>query len=167
MPTKLHPDYLGVDLKAQPFVDEYFAISKQYNIEFNNKVTIGFKNINYGNVIGICTIAPHWREIDLDIGYWLHSTNTSHLALVAHELTHCYCGRKHDYGDDKNYPETTEKRVNQVEEWFKQKSGKSVPGYMDDGCPLSLMYPEVLDDECTRAHWQAYVQELFDRCKPF
>lgn len=166
IPIKPRPEHVGVDPKAQSLVDEYFWLGKQNDLPFNGKVTIGFKDINHGDVIGICTTTWFWREIDLDKGFWDRSTQTSRLALLFHELTHCYCGRIHDYDEDKEYPDTVDARIKQVYEWVAHRKGP-IPGYMSDGCPLSIMYPEVLDDECTLKHYNEYIEEMFDRCEPY
>lgn len=166
MPIKIHPDYTGVDPRAQPIVNEYVWLSKQNHLDFDKPVTIGFKKINYKTVIGLCTNAWRWREIDLDIDYWNNSSYTSHVALLFHELTHCYCGRIHDYADGKKYPENTEDRIKDALDWFNKK-GPTIPGYLEDGCPSTFMYPEILDDSCTLTHYDYYIHEMFDRCDPW
>jgi hypothetical protein len=85
--------------------------------------------------------------------------------LLFHELTHCYCGRGHDFKKGKKY---TEKRLAKVlEAAIFQITGQPQPGYYEDGCPVSVMYPSVLDDECSKRHYQEYVAEMFKRCKPW
>ncbi len=166
MPVKPRPEHIGVDPKVQSIVDEYFWLGTQNHLTFNHKVTIGFKNINHGDVIGVCTSTWFWREIDLDTNFWAHSSATSHMALLFHELTHCYCGRNHDYADGKDYPNTVDARIKQAFEWIRDKNGP-IPGYLADGCPASFMYPEILDDQCTLKHYNDYVQEMFDRCDAY
>jgi hypothetical protein len=165
VPIKNHPEHVGVDPHVQSLVDEYVWLSKQNHIEFDQQVTIGFKEIDQGAVVGECTVAPTFREIDLDITYWNNTTNTTHLAVLFHELTHCYCLRMHDYGKDLPYPESSADRVKVALEW--RLHGGPRPGYWDDGCPASLMHPSVVDDDCVKAHYDQYVQEMFDRCEPF
>lgn len=163
--TKFGPEYQGVDTKAQPLVDEYMWLSKQNNLEFKHKVTIGFKKITEENVIGLCTYGHKWREIDLDLDFWLTSSLSEREALLFHELSHCYCHRDHDYGDGKNYPETEKLRIEEALEW--RKHGGPKPGRYDDACPISLMYPVVVDSSCFLAHYGDYVKEMFDRCDPY
>lgn len=160
---KLVPDYKDVDPRVQKYVDEYMWLSTQNNIQFYNKVTIGFKKIKDGNVIGTCTYGGFFREIDIDIDYWNNSTKAERMALIFHELTHCYCGRGHDYGENLEYPETEMARIARALQW-KMRGGPR-PGYWDDGCPFSLMYPVVVDDDCTLAHYAEYTAEMFDRCE--
>lgn len=162
---KLTPEHKGVDPRVQKYVDEYMLLSMQNNIQFYNKVTIGFKKIKDGNVIGICTYGGFFREIDIDIDYWNNSTKVEQMALIFHELTHCYCGRSHDYGENLEYPETEMARIARALQW--KIEGGPRPGYWDDGCPFSLMYPVVVDDNCLLAHYAEYTAEMFDRCEPW
>jgi hypothetical protein len=164
-PAKTKPDYTGVDPRAQALVDEFMWLSKQNHIQFTHTVTLGFKDIDHGMAVGICTYAPYFREIDLDVNYWNNTSNTTHAAMVFHELTHCYCARGHDYGENLQYPPTESERTTQALKW--RLEGGQRPGYLDDGCPTTFMYPIVLDDECTLKHYSSYVQEMFDRCEPF
>ena len=165
LPNKMRPDYKGVDPKIQPYVNEYMWLSTQFHIKFDDKVTIGFTKIDHGNVVGVCYYGGFFREIDIDSDYWEHSTTTTRMTLMYHELSHCYCGRDHDYAPGKKYPETEAGRRRQAEKWLKE--GGPRPGYWDDGCPVSLMYPVIVDDDCVQAHYNEYVKEIFDRCDPF
>lgn len=163
--VKIAPEYQGVDERAQRLLEEYMWLSIQNNITFYNKVTIGFKKIGRDDVVGLCTYGLTFREIDLDIDYWQNSTSSQKIALLFHELTHCLCHRGHDYSGYDKYPESYTERLIQALEW-KVKGGPK-PGFFDDGCPISLMYPIVVDDDCLRAHYDQYVKEMFSRCKPW
>lgn len=165
LPIKVKPQYTGVDPRAQSLLDEYMWLSEQNNIHFYNKVTIGFREIKQGNIVGYCTYGGYFREIDIDTNYWNHSTNMTKLTLLFHELTHCYCGRGHDYEKDHNYPETEAARIARALQW--KLEGGDRPGYFEDGCPFSFMYPVVVDDDCVRKHYAEYTKEMFDRCRPF
>lgn len=165
IPIKNHPDYTGVDPRVKPLVDEFLWLSGQNNIKFTDTVTIGFKKIEIENIVGLTTYTAFFREIDIDINYWNHSTNASKLALLFHELIHAYCGRGHDYGENLVYPSPTEIQVEDLK--WSIKAGHR-DGYRDDdGCPLSIMYPIVLPDSCTLTHYQEYTKEMFYRCNPF
>lgn len=156
---------MGVDPKVQKMVDEYFWLSTQNHIHFYNKVTVGFKNINEGYVVGLCTYGGLFREIDVDINYWNHSTSTSKMTLLFHELTHCYCGRPHDYGRHLKYPESAATKLIKLIEW--KIAGGPRPGYRKDGCPISIMHPVVLSDGCMMEHYAEYTKEMFLRCDPW
>ena len=159
---KTEPEYHGVDPTLQPIVDQYLRISSDNNVVFSNQVTLGLKNINEGGAVGICNYGKNWREIDVDKGYWERSSEVTHYALLFHELTHCYCGRDHDYGEEKMYKTVKELRK-ENEAGIKHAGG----GFYEDNCPTSLMYPIVVDDECMIAHYKEYVKEMFNRCEPF
>lgn len=163
--VKIAPEYSGIDPKAQQIYDEFILLSAQNNIRFYNKVTIGFKPIKIEYVIGICNRGAFFREIDLDINFWLHNSPTARMAVLYHELAHCMCGRGHDYGEDLKYPETAMERLARALEW-KAKGGDR-PGYWDDGCPISLLYPVVVDNDCLLRHYHQYTVEMFDRCNPW
>ena len=162
---KLVPGYRGVDNHVQRLVDEYMWLSMQNNIHFYGQVSIGFTNINEGNIIGYCTRGPMFREIDLDISNWNSSTVTTQMSLLFHELNHCYCRRNHDYAEGKEYPASYGARVGEALEWAVY--GGPRPGYLEDGCPASLMHPVVMDDDCMKNHYSDYTRELFQRCKPW
>lgn len=159
---KKAPEYHGVDPTAKPVVDEYLRIASHYNIVFNNQVTVGFKTINDEGAVGICNYGKTWREIDVDKEFWDESTDATKYALLFHELTHCYCGRDHDYGKDEEY-----KTVKELREENSRGEKHEGGGFYTDNCPTSLMYPMVVDDKCMIKHYQAYVLEMLDRCEPF
>lgn len=164
-PPRLYPAYPGVDPKAQKLVDEFLFLSHENHLTFNRPVTVGFTNIDYGAVIGMCHYGPFFREIDLDQKFWDSSTETTKLALIFHELTHCYCYRDHDFAKGQMYEENADLRMEKELIW--EMKGGHRDGYYEDGCPTSLMYPEITEDSCTLAHYSAYVQELFNRCQPW
>lgn len=160
---KLKPEHKGVDPALQPLVGEYMWLSAQNNILFKNNVTIGFKHLS-GTAVGMCTWGGWFREIDIDPTYWKLTGNRTHIALLFHELTHCYCGRGHDYADGVKYPRTADARLKQAIDWMVK--GGERPGFWDDGCPTSLMFPVVVDDTCVQEHYEEYTTEIFNRCKP-
>lgn len=162
---KFSPQYPGVDPQVQYLVDEYVKLSELNRLIFDKKVTVGFKKINRGNVIGICTFGSNWREIDLDVDFWEYNSDTERLALVFHELTHCYCARAHDWAAGHSYPSTESARIKEAKIWL--NDGGPRPGYLEDGCPSSLMHPVVVEEECVLTHYDYYISEMFDRCQPY
>lgn len=156
------PEHVGVDPRVKKLVGEFMWLSAQNNISFRRKVTVGLKDINRGNAVGLCTYGGRFREIDIDTNYWNRSSYTSKMTVLFHELTHCYCGRGHTYGKDLSYPETEIARIARAIQW--KIEGGDRPGYWDDGCPSSIMYPIVLDDNCMNAHYNEYVEEMFNNC---
>jgi hypothetical protein len=162
--VKIVPEYVGVDPKLQPLVEEYRWWAKTHGISFTKQVTMGFTHIKRENVIGICTFGPNWREIDIDIDFFSSHTENTY-ALVFHELNHCYCGRGHDYGPGIEYPTGISEKIQVALDWL--NSGGERPGYWDDTCPTSIMYPIVLDSQCFTSHFRQYMDEMFNRCEPY
>lgn len=163
--NKKVPEYTGIDHKVKTLVDKFLSLSAEKDIVFENKVTIGFKKIDYKRVIGVCNYGSFFREIDLDISFWNRSTYISKQALLFHEMAHCYCGRDHDYEDGKQYPDDEANRlIISIRYAFMFKTS---PGFYEDGCPLSIMYPVLVDDDCMTIHYNQYIEEMFQRCNPW
>lgn len=166
IPIKIAPEHKGVHKELQKYVDEFMWHAKQKNIQFTNQVTVGFKKIKSGNVIGTCTYGGKWREIDIDIEFWLNSYSSgTKMALMLHELAHCYCTRDHDYAKGKKYPKGLQARIDRALQWLRE--GGERPGYWEDGCPVSLMHPTLVDLDCYYSHFSEYTQEMLDRCEPW
>lgn len=161
---KHNPEWHGIDERAKPLYDEYIQLAKQNHLSFDHTVNVGFKHIDNGNAIGVCYYFKN-REIDIDIDYWNKNSDTQRKILLFHELTHCHCGRGHDWGKDKNYPETyIEKKVQFLRTVF---FGTRKAGYFQDDCPMSLMHPSIVSDFCYYEHGERYLEELFERCDPY
>ncbi len=161
---KHNPEWHDIDPKAKPLHDEYIDLAKQNHLTFKHTVNIGFKHINEGNAIGVCYYFKN-REIDIDIDYWNHNSDTQRKILLFHELTHCYCERGHDWAKDKNYPETyIDKKIQFLRTVF---FGTRKAGYFEDDCPMSLMSPTIVSDFCYYEHGDRYLQELFERCNEY
>jgi hypothetical protein len=153
--TRLTPRYKGVDPGLIEYSADYIRLAKERGIKFDTIVTMGFNDLPYP-VIGRCYYSLGFREIDIDRNFWKNASEITRMALVLHESSHCYCGRPHDYGAGKEYPEAA-----------KLSSMNKVEGFFPDGCPLSLMFPEIVDDGCVMYHYQDYIEELFQRCEPY
>jgi len=162
--VKDHPDFHSIDTKAKPIYYKYIALAKRNHLVFHHTATIGFQPLHYGNAIGVCYYFAN-REIQVDTGYWDNHSDTQKEILLFHELTHCYCGREHDWAKDKKYAETyTEKKI----EFFKViLLGTKKPGYWLDGCPMSIMHPSIISDECYETHHIRYLKEMFERCEAY
>lgn len=164
--SKLRPEFTGVDPKVQPIVKEYKWIGSKLNINFNKPVTIGFKHLTKKNVIATCWLTPVWREIEIDITYWNNLSPLSRTQTLFHELSHCYCSRLHTHDDGVSYPDTVKERDKEFMEWQGNKGPN--PGFFeDDWCPNSLMFPQILSEPCISAHYNEYIKEMFNGCKPW
>jgi hypothetical protein len=168
-PVKDKPDFSTdiTDPEIKTITNEFFRLSELNDIAFSNKVSIGYYKIDRGKVIGTCRLRKTFREIYIDKDFWDRATWASKVALVYHELVHCYCQRDHDFGDGDKYPDNSLKGIiDRI--MIKQTLTPLRPtGYMDDNCPKSIMHPTILDDNCFLKHYQHYTTEMFSRCDPF
>lgn len=132
-------------------------------IRFTRNIGVSMTKIEKPNVIGLCYYLGTYRQIELDTLFWKFSDSHQRLALIFHELTHCYCSRKHDF-DGVKYPETDQEKA---EAHKKYKETGERHGYYDDGCPRSIMHPTVVDGFCIQLHYGEYIMEMFDRCRAY
>lgn len=155
---KIFPEFKGIHADLQPYHDRWIKLAKEHKLSFKRKVSIGFKKIDDKSTIGRCWYLFNRREIEVDPRFWDYASEAGREALMYHELTHCFCGRDHDYGKKKSYPENSlESKVCTVE--------SDHPGFFEDGCPLSMMHPRILDEMCYLSHYQHYIDEMFERCE--
>jgi len=166
---RLKPHYVGIDPRVKSLIREYVNLARQHGIRFTRPITVGFTDINTGigdgnKVIGICFYGKNFREIDIDNRAWNMYPADIKEELVRHELTHCLCGRGHDYGNGEQYPSVeVEEIIDLFRKWpfYVQR-----PGRYSDGCPLSIMFPYVLSQKCIQSHRRQYYKEMFNRCSP-
>lgn len=151
-----------VDSSIQVILNEYFRLSKQYNVKYSRPISIGLKPLPEP-VIGLCTFGDKegWREIAINSDFWNTASWPQKVVLVFHEAVHCYCGRDHDYGPNKLYPDP---RLEGILNMFRQWYGTE-PGFMADGCPISIMYTRMVPERCIKKHYTYYIKEMFDRCE--
>lgn len=162
---KTQPEYHGIDRRAQYLINEYTLLSSEKHLYFPGNITLGFKDVNVGRVIGVCHWGDEFREIDLDNAFWNRSTDISRRSLVFHELTHCLCGRDHTYGKNVPYPDSLVSKI--LENIDLKVFQASRGGYFRDSCPLSIMHPIIISDECMAHHEAHYLDEMFNSCKPW
>lgn len=70
------------------------------------------------------------KQILIDTHYWSQMVDSEREELIFHELGHCVFNRDH------------------------------VATILSDGCPKSIMFPQVFGDVCFGLHFNAYIQEL-------
>lgn len=62
----------------------------------NTGITAEFRDVDEGNVAGICTTNNHdYRLITIDINFWQNASGALREMVVFHELGHCFLGRGH------------------------------------------------------------------------
>jgi hypothetical protein len=154
---KLHPEHRGVDPEIAPYVDDWLYLARGRGLRFDKAVTVGFKDMGSGTVVGVTTYGYGFREIDIDENYWHSSTSLGKAAVLWHELGHAYCHRDHDYGDGTKYGDAESAR----------KDPNKKDGFYEDGCPITLLFPEVVEDDCFEKYYEGYVSELYNRCVPY
>jgi hypothetical protein len=157
---RLEPRYKGVDPQVASYVNEWLNIAKEHGFKFDKIVTVGMMTIDRPSVVAQCNYGDKFREIDVDPTYWAQFKSITRMAMIFHELGHCYCDRSHDYvfGNHlKGYGNDESSR----------KDPKKKDGFFSDGCPISFMFPTVAEDSCTLSHYSEYVDELFKACEPY
>lgn len=157
-PGKTSPEFSGVDPKVAPYVNEWLRLAQEKGIRFDNTVTVGIKDINRPNTVGLANYGWGFREIDIDRVYWNMATEMQKTTLTYHELGHMYCDRKHDYWKDGEYGDDGDAA---------RKDPSSKDGFYADKCPISFMFPIILDDNCFLLHYSDYVAEMFSKCDPY
>lgn len=166
--SKTQPEYTGVDPVLQPLVSEYKSLAEKQNIKFTHEVTVGFTDIDHKEIVGLCHYGKDFREIDIDREYFNKISDLQKKELVYHELTHCYCLRKHDFDEDKPYPEANDSKFSRIAPTPRYLGlFWASPGFFIDGCPTSIMYPYVLTSACYQKHQEHYEKEMFERCEPY
>jgi hypothetical protein len=152
-----------VDPQVEKYVSEFKELAEIMSIRFTRNIGVAFTKVEEPNVIGLCYYMGTYRQIELDTVFWKFADSYQRLALIYHELTHCYCSRKHDF-DGKKYADTEEEKKQERENF--KKTGER-PGYFDDGCPRSIMHPTIVDSFCMQYHYGDYIMEMFDRCRAY
>lgn len=164
---KQSPEHHGIDAGLAPHINDYIARAKARGKVFKRPITGGFKSIDRGDVIGLCTFGDNFREIDIDTPFWKNASFAQQKVLVFHELTHCLCTRGHDYGKGKDYPTNFISKMFNDMKFHIPFKAEIDPGYFPDGCGTSIMTPVIADDECIQIHEVHYMNEMFDRCEPY
>jgi len=155
MSQRIFHHYSGTDPEFKDYSETWYFMGKIKGINLKNNVRIGFTNIKDRNVAGYCNYGLFFNEIDIDRAHWKQSNSWEKMNVVFHELTHCGCGRDHGYvvnGEKGEYLDT--------------RKHLGSRGFFNDLCPKSLMFPQVLDSSCFQTHFEWYIDEMFEQCKP-
>jgi hypothetical protein len=119
-----------------------------------NKTAIRFGNLE-SPTAGLCASLPvlGYSIITIDRATWDIKTELEKMELLYHELGHCVCGLPHTW---------------EFGEYDKEslRMGKKEEGFFEDLCPVTIMYPFTIEDECLKKHWQDYIKDLYNRCYP-
>ena len=122
------------------------------------KTSIRFGSLD-GSAVGLCVYIPVWGHsmITVDKSVWENYGEFQKKNLIYHELGHCICGLGHSW-EFGGYAEAGSDGVFQ--------SFSRDDGFFEDGCPLSGMFPYVMDEDCAKKHWDDYTKDLYNRCYP-
>lgn len=159
------PEYTGIAKELKPYYDEYVFLAKKDHINFDKKITMGFRIIDSDGIIGLCHWGDNFREIDIDKGYWNMAPEELREILLFHEMTHCLCGREHDWGKGKYYHDAFLQSI--LGNFGRRIAKEFFDGYLLDGCPKSIMNPYIVDIDCAQRHMDFYKKEMFERCDPW
>jgi hypothetical protein len=172
------PIHLKPDAELQFYEAQYEILAFLHGICIENHVTMGFSDIRIKKkkgrgIVGLCMYGKNFREIDIDYDYWQKQSMLGRQTLIFHEMTHCLCGRMHDWDYNTPYPEPGSNEpdsldVNKIVTINPMVDTKGLAnGFLNDECPMSIMYPYVVSDGCMQKHLKMYLDEMFDRCQPY
>ena len=139
--SKKHKD---IDPEFQVYIDDFITFSdgKVTKKDFKG-FSMGFHTYKKNStVVGTCYY--HLNEVDISKKWWdsFYTSSWERFELVFHELGHCILKRGHTEDLKKDgflgWLETLGFRLG----IFTTKEG------LTDGCPASIMHPEVLDSWC-------------------
>lgn len=132
----LLPSSNRIDEEFYPILDFYKEIG---GVIPTSSIIIKFGQLDLPTA-GVCNKKIHLltndivrREIVISEKLWDHLDALEQYILVLHELGHCIQDREH------------------------------IEDLMEDRCPVSLMYPEILPPTCIEKHWYYYIDELFHK----
>lgn len=149
--TKFFNESKDIDRPFSEYVDDFTDLTYPfYQKDALKTLKISEQTIKDGKIVGVCKIYTNQKvEIVVDSNFWKNSGSERREILMLHELTHCLCkvGHEHDEGE---YEEDSLKDLRH--------------GFLEDGCPASLMYPVVVPVECFQKHKDHYRYEVRLRC---
>lgn len=155
---RVTPKQEGIDQRFEVYIEEY------RNIIGKDKHPNRFKRLHMnlakleGSVIGMCWWLLNGEyEIEIDKDYW-YSTWYSGLDkqfTIYHELEHCIRYRPHT-----NRKEKIENLADFLGEIGYRLGIVSKPGFLPDGCPVSLMHSHTFSWSCQQKHYNYYMEEM-------
>jgi hypothetical protein len=148
---------LGFSLQYKSVDPAFIKYYESFNRDANNQVTsrildrtsMVFSNLE-GDTVGRCYYLSYSMEIDE--GYWNMISEKRKKNLIYHELGHCVLRRGHTEPSGKIWDSI-------LRSFGIVKSVRR----LRDGCPGSIMHPNVIDDYCLSKHEDYYTEELFRR----
>lgn len=150
---KINPEF-------DPYVKDFQILVPEFKDQVE-KVDIDFydfkkKEKNF-NTIGRCNynlIEPN--SITIDVEYWGYSSPTSKYFTVLHEIGHCVCHLPHS--------EVSTGFTGWLEDFLFDLGIWKKKGYLNDGCPASIMHPSEFSEFCALNHYYYYLEEFRQSC---
>lgn len=155
--AEMSKEFEKVDPEFSLYVQDFIGLTSPYYQEAAlSGLSLGKKRLNSKSAIGICKIftTNGGPEILVDKDFWAIANESEREALVLHELGHCLCGLDHQHFEGSYGDESVPRKV----------SDRLKKGYLEDGCPNSLMHPIVISPSCYSKHRDHYRFELRLRC---
>jgi hypothetical protein len=121
-----------VPLKMQSLSVDPTFLSILKELPFKTKLPISIKKLP-GKMAGGCKRYKHKEGVNaiyINPKYWKTFTKNEKKLVLIHEIGHCDYGLKHD------------------------------KSFRKDGCPKSIMYPEVFDEFCFLKYQKDYIEEI-------
>lgn len=99
------------------------------------RVPISFTEYSPDQVLGTCYNRIFKKDVTINKYTWRNLLSIQQEFLIYHELVHCQCGHM-----------------------------MHIDGYLDSGCPTSMMYPYMITPWCLANHYDHYVNEMKQLC---
>jgi hypothetical protein len=148
----------GIDPTFKPHIESYRLIigPEKYKEKFS-RLSMNFKKLEIGTVGRCWWLLDGGFEVEIDPDWWYTKVfnPTAQEFLIYHELEHCIRYRMHT--DRKG-------EIENIADFF-EEIGYYIgllpkPGYLEDGCPASLMHSHVMDYKCRDRHYIYYIEEM-------
>jgi len=153
-------DVRGVDPEFKDHVKDFGFLLPEYREE-SKRLSIGFVDFpktDGDNTIGRCSLSITFNHtITIDREYWKTATPTSQYFTMLHEMGHCVCYLNHS--------EPTSGLVGKLEEFLFKIGIWTKKGYLEDGCPASIMHPNEFGEICSIRHFNYYINEFKQSCR--
>ena len=98
-------------------------------------VPISFTEYSPDNILGVCYVRITSKDITINKELWHKISSLHREFLIYHELVHCQC-----------------KQMTHIE------------GYLDNGCPKSMIHPKMMTWHCLANNYDYYINDMKQLC---
>jgi hypothetical protein len=152
----------GIHSEFSDYVSDFSKLLPQHAEKANN-LNMHFSDFRNSkkesdrNVLGRCTYSLlYGNTIEIDTTYWYSSTPTSKYFTILHEMGHCVCYIHHS--------QPTQGLLGKLEDFLFKLGVWKKKGFLDDGCPASIMFPSEFAESCYLKHFYHYINEFKQSC---